>query len=142
MSITTRVATEHDAADLARLNALFNAVQAPPEVYAARLRDPARVETAVLAFDGGRAIGFAALRISPSLFYSSPHAEMTELFVEESHRRKGAARALIAHVEALAQAAGAHTLLIQTGDDNLAAQALYRACGYENHDISMLKHLP
>ncbi len=134
MSITTRVATEHDAADLARLNALFNAVQAPPEVYAARLRDPARVETAVLAF--------AALRISPSLFYSSPHAEMTELFVEESHRRKGAARALIAHVEALAQAAGAHSLLIQTGDDNLAAQALYRACGYENHDISMLKHLP
>lgn len=82
-------ATPADAAELVRLNALFNGQQEPPEQLAARLRDPQRVETPLLALVEGRVAGFAAVRVVPCVFYPEPYAELTELYVEAEFRHWG-----------------------------------------------------
>ena len=140
-TIRTRAATTDDAADLARLNALFNGVHDTAEELAARLADPRRVETPIVAEASERIVGFAALRLVPCVFYVSSYAELTELFVEEAYRRRGIGRALIAHAERLAREGGAAELFLLIGPGNHEAQALYRAMGYRDHDLVLCKAL-
>lgn len=140
--IVTRAAGPRDASELARLNAAFNGVHDPPEAIAARLADPQRVETPILAEVNGRAVGFAALRLVPCVFYAQPHAELTELFVEAPYRRQGVGRALVAHAERLARQGGARELVLLTGLDNANAQAFYCVQGYTGIDLGMSKELP
>jgi ribosomal protein S18 acetylase RimI-like enzyme len=139
--ITVRPAEITDAAELARLNAAFNESVEPPEAYAQRLQDLRRVETPLLAEVAGRAVGFAAVRVVPSVFYAEPRAELTELYVEPEFRRLGVARALVASAENLARQLGAHSLVVLTGDDNEPALELYQALGFELDDISLSKSL-
>jgi GNAT superfamily N-acetyltransferase len=124
-----------------QLNAAFNGSSDPAEQLALRLADPKRVETALLAEIDHQIVGFAALRLVPCILYSTPHAELTELYVEEPYRRHGVGRALIAYAEQLARSAGAQELLVQTGHDNRQALALYHAVGFEDYDLSLLKQL-
>ena len=111
------------------------------EQIASRLVDPQRVETAILAENDGKIIGFAAVRIVPCIFFAEPYAELTELFVEELYRRQGAGRALVTHAEHLAQQAGARQMLILTDFYNSTAQALYHSMGYVHYDIALTKDL-
>lgn len=141
-SITTRPATPADAPDLAQLNSLFNDSHDTPEQLAARLSHPSRVETPILAEINGRIVGFAALRLVPSVFYATPHAELTELFVEEPYRRYGVGRVLVAHVERLAREGGADELFVATDPANMPALALYHTLGFEDYDLSLCKTLP
>jgi GNAT superfamily N-acetyltransferase len=136
-----RPAGPQDCAHLARLNTLFNGTDEPPAAYAARLADPNRVDTPLLAFLDEQAIGFACLRIVPQVLYPQPYAELTELYVEEPHRRQGAATRLLNFAEQLARQAGATELFILTGFDNHPAQQLYRRLGYAHGDLAMIKSL-
>ena len=79
------------------------------------------------------------LRLVPHLQGDEPYAELTDIYVDVLFRRQGVARALIAHVEAAARAAGAGGLVIITGFDNAGAQAAYRASGYANWALAMEK---
>jgi ribosomal protein S18 acetylase RimI-like enzyme len=139
--LTTRVATAADAPDLARLNAAFNDAHEAPEALAARLADPQRVETPFVAEAGGHIVGFAGLRIVPSVFYPDQHAELTELYVEPAYWRRGLGKALIAHVERLARERGASQLVVLTNPANLPAQALYRRMGFDHEDLALVKDL-
>lgn len=139
--LQTRVATLEDAGELARFNFSLNKVAEALEVIAARLADPRRVDTPILAELDGRAIGIAAVRIVPSVFSTAPRAELTEILVEEAFRRRGAGRMLLAHAERLAREQGATKLLVLTDFYNHAAQGLYRAMGFENVDIAMIKRV-
>lgn len=139
--MTIRPATREDAPALARLNADFNGVVEPPEALAGRMAQLAGLETALLAEIDGRAAGFACLRIVACLCSPEPHAELTELYVDPAHRRRGVARALIARAEQLARAGGATELMLLTGSHNDAAQAVYRAAGFADDDPSMRKDL-
>lgn len=141
VAIATRVATADDAEALTRLNHDFNGGSSPPQHLAERMRNPQRVETPILAEIDGVAVGFAALRIVPCVFYASPHAELTELYVDPAYRRRGAGQALITHAEQLARAGGATTLLVLTDFYNDEAQMLYRRTGFVNHDLAMEKTL-
>lgn len=141
MKLVVRQGEVQDAAALVHLNALFNAIHEAPEQLAARLTDPRRVETALLAEWDGQAVGFAGLRLVPSLFYPEPQAELTELFVIETYRRRGVGRALITYAEQLAVQVGAKELLILTDMNNLDAQALYHALSYEDDDLALRKTL-
>jgi ribosomal protein S18 acetylase RimI-like enzyme len=136
-----RTATADDAAALVRLNEAFNGVSEPPERLAERLRDPRCIETPILAEIDDHAVGFAALRVAPSVFYATPHTELTELYVEPAYRRRGIARALLGYAETRARAQGADSLYILTGFENYDAQRLYRLAGYEDNDLSMIKSL-
>jgi len=75
------------------------------------------------------------------VFYATPHAELTELFVEPGYRRRGVGRALVAHAERLARERGAEELGVLTGFTNLEGQAFYRVVGYTDRELAMGKTL-
>jgi ribosomal protein S18 acetylase RimI-like enzyme len=139
--VLIRLAQASDCGEIARLNALFNGVEAPPASYAKRLADPRRVDLPILAESGGSAIGLASLRLAPSVFYAQPYAELSELFVEVAHRGQGIGSRLVAFAESLARQAGADELVIMTDFDNEAAQGLYRSLGYQHHNLALSKEL-
>lgn len=139
--IITRLAGSQDAAEIALLNKLFNEVDLPLAHYASRLSDPSCAESFILAEVDGQVVGFAGLRISPTVLYREPHAEITEMFVMEGFRRKGVGRALIEHAEHLAGRQGASEIIVATDFYNHGAQELYRSLGFGNHDITLSKEL-
>ena len=144
IALQIRIADITDAdglAQLARLNSLFNGASDSAEQIAARLTNPQRVETPILAEIDRHIIGFASLRIVPCIFFADPYAELTELYIEEGFRRQGVGRALVAHAEALAREAGARSMLILTDFYNHPAQSLYRSMGYWHYDIALKKDL-
>ena len=138
-TLTIHQATPDDAAELARMLNLFDHMGATPEQVAARMLACQNVLTTVIGELDGRPVGFACLRFIPHLQGDEPYAELTDIYVDAPFRRQGVARALIAHVEATARAAGAGTLVIITGFDNAGAQAAYRASGYANWPLAMEK---
>jgi GNAT superfamily N-acetyltransferase len=140
-SLVVRIATVEDAPQLSRLNEAFNGVQEAPERLAARLADPRRVETPIIAEIGGRAAGFACLRLVPCLCYDPVYAELTEMFVKEAYRRQGVGRALIARAEQLAEENEATEIFLVTGSKNVQGQVFYGATGYTDHARVMRKSL-
>lgn len=139
--IQISLASLNDAPDIARLNVLFNEGHKSAEAIAADMANPACVETVILAKTFNQTIGFALIRIVPTVLYMTPHAELTELFVMEEFRRQGAASRLIAFAENIAKQKGAKRILIQTGDDNIPALSLYHKHGYKEYDAVLKKNL-
>jgi GNAT superfamily N-acetyltransferase len=137
----TREATNNDLVDLARLNELFNEVAATPDQLAERLAHPNCAEIPIVVEIDNRVVGFAALRVVPSVFYEEAHAELTEIFVEEPYRRQGAGSAIIRFAERLAHRKGAEEIILQTGRGNQGAQDFYNAMGYKEWAIVMGKTL-
>lgn len=135
------IATIKDARDIAHLNLLFNEATDLPEDIAARMSDPNCVETVILAKIADKTVGFALVRVVPTVLYADPHAELTELYVMEEYRQRGIANDLIAFAEQVALQKGARSILVQTGDDNTPALSLYRKLGYEEYDLTLKKKL-
>ena len=136
---TIRRATPDDAPELARLLDLFDSMGATPEQVAAPMLTCQNVLTTFIGELDGQPAGFACLRLIPHLQGDEPYAELTDIYVDTPFRRQGMARALIAHVEAVARAAGAGGLVIITSFDNEGAQAAYRASGYADWALAMEK---
>ncbi|HLY04960.1 MAG TPA: GNAT family N-acetyltransferase [Rhizomicrobium sp.] len=79
------------------------------------------------AWDGEDLLGFAALKtLAPE------HGEIKSMHVAQSHRRRGAGKALLDHLIARAQAKQMRRLSLETGswDYFRPAQALYRDRGF------------
>ena len=57
-------------------------------------------------------------------------AELKRMFVRERHRRRGLARVVLAELERTAHEAGLRRLVLETGDKQPEAIALYRSAGY------------
>lgn len=140
-NIAISLASADDAPAISRLNLLFNEVDESAENIAARMSDPNCVETVILAKVVDEAVGFALVRVVPSVLYAAPHAELTELYVLEDFRQQGIASELIAFAEQVAAQKGAQSILVQTGDDNIPALALYKKHGYEEYDLTLKKKL-
>jgi GNAT superfamily N-acetyltransferase len=139
--ITIREATQEDLDALAQLNERFNDAKTTAAQIAASLANPKCVEIPIVAEVDDRLVGFAGLRVVPLIFYEGAHAELTELFVEESYRRCGVGGALIRFAECLAKSKGAGELVLHTGEENEIGQAFYTAMGYEAWEIVMGKTL-
>lgn len=71
------------------------------------------------------AIGCGALRR-----LDESTAEIKRMFVRQSGRRQGIARALLGQFEIDAAALGYSRVVLETGNRQEAASALYRSCGY------------
>ena len=138
-TLTVHQATPDDATELARMLDLFDRMGATPAQVAARMLSCQHVLTTFIAAMEEQPVGFACLRLIPHLQGDEPYAELTDIHVDVPFRRHGVARALIAHIEAAARAAGAGGLVIITGFDNAGAQAAYRASGYANWALAMEK---
>jgi len=108
---------------LARLLDLFGNMAATREQVAARMLACQNVLTTFIGELDGRPIG-SCLRLIPHRQGDEPYAELTDIYVDAAFRRQGVARALIAHVEAAAPAAGAGGLVIISGFENAGALIL------------------
>ena len=97
-------------------------------------------ETFVVAERNGTLLGFASLRLVPSLDLT-PYAELSDLFVAEPYRRQGVGRGLLGFIEERARARGADRLILTTGLKNMDAQWFYRAVGFEDHALAMKKSI-
>ena len=128
-----------DLADIEMLAPLFDAYrgfygQPSDELGAARFLGErlAQAESVVLlAVDGsGGGLGFTQLYPLFSSVRMGRVWLLNDLFVAEGARRSGVADALMAAAEDFARADGAAGMQLETGDDNLGAQALYRRRGW------------
>ncbi|MCG7287156.1 GNAT family N-acetyltransferase [Cellulomonas sp. ACRRI] len=93
--------------------------------HAALTVDPAAVRHVVLAVDhDGTPIGHAALRDHGGEW------EVKRVVVAAGQRGRGVGRAIMSEVERVARAAGAERVILQTGDRQPEAEALYAALGW------------
>jgi GNAT superfamily N-acetyltransferase len=91
--------------------------------------DAAPAATADAAPAAAADVGHAALkRLSGDL---ADAFEVKKVFVEPERRGEGISRVLMAALEPIARELGAERLVLQTGDRQEAAIALYKAIGYE-----------
>ena len=99
-------------------------------VSAALAIDPASiVHTVIVIDDDGSAVGHAALRPwGESL-------EVKKVYIAPQARGRGLSRALMAEVERAALERDIRSLVLQTGDLQLAAIALYEAVGYRSVEV-------
>jgi ribosomal protein S18 acetylase RimI-like enzyme len=106
----------------------------PPERVLAFLRERLDRREAVLLLAraaDGKPAGFVNVYPTFSSLSMAPVWTLNDLFVAPAARRTGAGRALVRACAAEARAAGAVAVQLQTAPDNHAAQALYRAEGFE-----------
>lgn len=90
-----------------------------------RLHDPAEPMHAMLAWSGARAVGLVHWIFHRSTWTEGPYCYLQDLYVDEDLRGGGVGRALIAHVRAEAEAAGASRLYWLTHETNTDAMKLY-----------------
>jgi GNAT superfamily N-acetyltransferase len=127
-----------EAAELRRAMWAWNSVRYP--AYVAEVEDGIGYEAddaqqgvgvlaTVVARVDGRAVGTAALRRGKD-GYPAGAGELKKLFVDDSARGTGAARALLAALDDDARAHGLTSIVLQTGIRQPAAITLYLSDGY------------
>ena len=79
----------------------------------------------VVATEAGQAVGCGGFRQ-----VDDRCVEIKRLFVRASARRRGIARQILRHLEEEIQRRGFRTIVLETGQDNDAAIALYKAEGF------------
>lgn len=80
----------------------------------------------VLAYDGDRAVGCAALRN-----YSDEEVELKRVFVQDAYRGRGIGGALLAHLTDWAAEAGYRQMILETGAFLAASVHLYTRHGFQ-----------
>lgn len=89
---------------------------------------PEEMVAAVGAFDGDELVGHAALRpFEKSL-------EVKRVFVAPAYRGQGISKKLMLELEAIGRERGASSLILQTGNRQTEAIALYERFGYKAID--------
>ncbi len=128
-----RPAQPGDAAQLKILNDEFNGGDSDVQ-HIARSLTSNPCEVVCVAQCGDEPAGFICAQITSSICYMSLSAEITEMYVREKFRRSGAASRLMALAEEICARRGAREFRVVTGQENSAAQALYRSMGYAAED--------
>jgi GNAT superfamily N-acetyltransferase len=83
-----------------------------------------------IARDEGGAVGFTQLFPAFSSLALKRTLILNDLYVNESHRRSGVGRMLLAHATAYAREVGAVRMVLTAEATNVKAQALYEATGW------------
>jgi GNAT superfamily N-acetyltransferase len=114
---------------LARFERLEDTVTGSAEALGRHLFGERPAAEALIAEDGGVAVGFALFFPTYSTFLTRPGVYLEDLFVLESHRRRGIGGALLAEVKRVAEARGAGRLEWSVLDWNAGAIAFYERFG-------------
>ncbi|HVR03247.1 MAG TPA: GNAT family N-acetyltransferase [Polyangia bacterium] len=114
---------------LARFERLEYTVSGSAEELARHLFGERPVAEAVLAEEDGAAVGFALFFTTYSTFLTRPGVYLEDLFVLESHRRRGVGAALLTEVKRRAEARGAGRLEWSVLDWNAGAIKFYERFG-------------
>jgi ribosomal protein S18 acetylase RimI-like enzyme len=133
-----RRAGAEDADVVARLLRDFNAEYedpVPPQVeMAERIRALLAHGDTVILLAGEPACALSVTRFRPGLWSPNLESYLAELYVVPDRRGQGIGRALMEETMATARAAGADTMELGTGEDDVAARALYESLGFDNHE--------
>ena len=136
MPMVIRSATPDDAAPIHRLVIALatyerepEAVVSTPDGIRAQLADPRPPFECLLAEDEGTIVGFALFFPTYSTWLGKQGLWLEDLFVLETHRRRGIGRALLARVAELAVARGCGRLEWSVLDWNRPALDFYRSLG-------------
>lgn len=86
-----------------------------------------------VGYDGSEPLATGAWRRRTDVLAlgSSATAEIKRMYVAPAGRRRGLARAMLAHLELTAAGAGAEVMVLETGAEQPEAIALYGSAGYE-----------
>ena len=98
------------------------------EIYAAQLSDPA-VKHLVAEDDDGQVVAFCSLHFRARLNHPTAQAWIPDLFVAESARRQGVARALLEEAERAAVDRGCWDLTLESAYQRTEAHLLYANFG-------------
>lgn len=105
------------------------------------LRDPS-FGLAFLIQNGEQEAGYLILTFGFDLEFGGRQATLTEVFINEGHRRKGIGSRVFAQVEEICRNLGIGALELQVEEDNLEAQRFYHKLGFRAHSrIPMSKRL-
>jgi ribosomal protein S18 acetylase RimI-like enzyme len=127
-----------DLAAAARLLHAFNTEYGEPcpepDVLAARLAELVADGDTVVLLSGAEPVGLAVLRLRKSLWIAGLECYLAELYVVPAERGHGLGRALLHEALAVARAAGAGSMDLNTGEDDTAARRLYDATGFSSRE--------
>ena len=128
-----RVAGPEDCAVIGQMLDAFNREYDDPTPGPAqlerRLRELIARDTAVL-LGGPGPDGVAVLRFRPSLWSEALECYLAELYVVPERRGQGVGRALMLAAIELARERGAAYMDLNTGEQDVAARALYESLGF------------
>jgi aminoglycoside 3-N-acetyltransferase I len=126
-----------DVALLRGVLALFGRAFNEPGTYTANQPDEAylrdllesRTFVSIAALDGSEVIGGVAGYVLPKFEQARSEFYIYDLAVDESHRRRGVATAMIRELQRLAAARGIYAIFVQADHGDDAAIALYTGLG-------------
>jgi ribosomal protein S18 acetylase RimI-like enzyme len=136
--MTARLADTRDADDIGRLlhdfNTEYEDITPGPAAIATRMRELLDAgQTAVLLIGDGPD-GLAVLRFRPSIWTAGLECYLAELYVVPDLRGQGRGRKLMEAAIDLARKRGADYMELGTGEDDVAARALYESLGFSNRE--------
>ena len=135
--VLTRVLSVADIAEFRALLALFGSAFDDPKTYSSAQPDDNYLRRllasdtfiAVATFDGATVIGGLAAYLLPKFEQARSELYIYDLAVDERHRRRGVATALIAELRRIGGAIGAYVIFVQADPGDAPAIALYTSLG-------------
>jgi len=136
-SLLTRVLGPDDVAALRATLAMFGTAFGEPDTYTARQPHDAYLKrllasdsfVAIAAFAAGEVIGGLAGYVLPKFEQARSEFYIYDLAVDEHHRRRGIATALIGALQQLAAQRGIYVIFVQADHGDDPAIALYTKLG-------------
>jgi ribosomal protein S18 acetylase RimI-like enzyme len=136
--VSVRRAELADADAVGRLlhdfNTEYDDITPGPDALAERVRELIASGETIVLLAGGGPEGLAVLRFRPALWTSGLECYLAELYVVPNRRGQGLGRALMETALAVAREQGADSMDLGTGDDDVAARALYESLGFSNRE--------
>jgi ribosomal protein S18 acetylase RimI-like enzyme len=133
-----RRAGPEDADAIGRLlhdfNSEFDEPTPGPGALARRLRGLLASGETVVLLAGPGPDGLAVLRLRPAIWTEALECYLAELYVAPERRRQGLGLALMETAMEVARAEGATYMDLGTGEDDVAARALYERLGFSNRE--------
>jgi GNAT superfamily N-acetyltransferase len=115
-------------------NSEFSEPTPGPPALAKRVRELLAAGEITVLLAGGRAQGLAVLRFRPAIWTEALDCYLEELYVVPNRRGQGLGRALMEAAIDLARGEGAARMDLGTGEDDVAARALYESLGFSNRE--------
>ena len=135
---TVRRAELADADAVGRLlhdfNTEYDDITPGPDALAERVRELIASGETIVLLAGSGPEGLAVLRFRPALWTSGLECYLAELYVVPDRRGQGLGRALMETALAVAREQGADSMDLGTGDEDVAARALYESLGFSNRE--------
>ena len=138
-AVNIRKAIMSDAAELKKLNDLFNGDGSNSVEGIEKSLENNKQEIVLVAGNGNMLAGYCCGQIQSSMCYSYDYAVITEFFIMDEYRRQGIGKQLLVAIEHEFNKRNITHFHLSTGDDNTAALALYRSCGYDGTSIMLEK---